>query len=101
MVAAIVLAAGESRRMGQLKPLLPFGPRTVIETVVASLSASRVGEILVVTGHRSEEVEAALAQAPVRVVRNPDYRRGMLSSVQRGVAAAPAETTWFLVALAD
>src|SRR5947207_5164734 len=98
MITAIVLAAGESRRMGRLKPLLPFGPRTVIETVVASLSASRAGEILVVTGHRSEEVEAALAQAPARVVRNPDYRRGMLSSVQCGVAAAAPDTTWFLIA---
>ena len=45
--------------------------------------------------------EAALAQAPARVVRNPEYERGMLSSVQRGVAAAAPETTWFLIALAD
>src|SRR5436190_24350199 len=96
MITAIVLAAGESRRMGRLKPLLPFGTRTVIETVVDSLRASPVAEILVVTGHQSEAIEAALAQAPVRVVRNPDYPRGMLSSVQCGVAAARPETIWFL-----
>src|SRR5947209_15673244 len=101
MIMAIVLAAGESRRMGRLKPLLPFGTRTVIETVVDSLRASPVDEILVVTGYRSEAIEAALARAPARTVRNPDYARGMLSSVQCGVAAAAPATTWFLLALAD
>src|SRR5690348_9048116 len=101
MITAVVLAAGESRRMGRLKPLLPFGTGTVIETVVDSLRASPVDEILVVTGHQSEAIEAALAHAPARIVRNPDYRSGMLSSVQRGVAAAAPETTWYLLALAD
>src|SRR3954451_16093015 len=101
MITAIVLAAGESRRMGRLKLLLPFGTRTVIETVVDSLRASPVDEILVVTGHQSEVIEAALARAPARIVRNPDYRSGMLSSVQCGVAASAPETSWFLIALAD
>jgi molybdenum cofactor cytidylyltransferase len=101
MVTAIVLAAGESRRMGRLKPLLPFGTRTVIETAVRSLKASPVDEILVVTGHQSGAIERTLESAPVRVVRNRDYRLGMLSSIQRGLAAAAPETDWFVFALAD
>ena len=101
--------------MGRLKPLLPYGPGTVIEAVVRSLKASPVAEILVVTGHRKDELAAALADlvgdretaAPeqsaigLRLVENPDYRLGMLSSLRRGLAAAPAATDWFLLALAD
>ena len=101
MVTAIVLAAGESRRMGRLKPLLAFGKGTVIEAVVRSLKACPVDEILVVTGHRSPEIAAALATWNVHLVENPDYRAGMLSSIQRGVQAADPQTDWLILALAD
>jgi molybdenum cofactor cytidylyltransferase len=99
--SAIVLAAGESRRMGTLKPLLPFGRSTVIETVVGALLNCPLYEILVVLGHRAEEIERQLAGSPVRVVLNPGYRSGMLGSVQAGVAAADAAADWFVIALGD
>jgi molybdenum cofactor cytidylyltransferase len=98
---AIVLAAGESRRMGTLKPLLPFGSRTVIETVVGALLRCPIDEVLVVLGHRAEEIESQLMGYAVRTVLNRDYPSGMLSSVQSGIAAADPDTDWFAIALAD
>ena len=61
MRTAIVLAAGESRRMGTLKPLLPFGSGSVIGQVVRSLQASPIDAVLVVVGHRGAEIAAHLA----------------------------------------
>ncbi len=101
MRTAIVLAAGESRRMGTLKPLLPFGSGSVIEQVVRSLQACPIDAILVVVGHRGAEIAAHLDGTGVSIVENPDYPRGMLSSVQAGLAAADPSTTLFLIALAD
>jgi molybdenum cofactor cytidylyltransferase len=100
-VSAIVLAAGESRRMGSLKPLLPFGSGSVIQSVVRSLKASPAGRVLVVLGHQADEIAAHLAGEGVEVVRNPRYREGMLSSVQAGVSAAPPGTEWLVIALGD
>src|SRR6266487_2170582 len=61
MRTAIVLAAGESRRMGTLKPLLPFGSGSVIGQVVRSLQASPIDALLVVVGHRGDEIGAHLS----------------------------------------
>ena len=58
-IAAVLLAAGRSRRMGAFKPLLPFGGVTVAEACVASLRAGGAGEVVVVVGHRGGEVRAA------------------------------------------
>ena len=91
MTAAIVLAAGLSRRMGRFKLTLPWGDRTVIGQVVATLEAAGVDEIVVVTGHRADEVAAALADTTAQIVHNPDYAAGeMLSSIQTGVRALGA-----------
>ncbi len=86
----IVLSAGLSRRMGRFKPLLPIdGERVLVEVVVDSVRLD-LGRIIVVVGHRADEIRRRLAKHPVEVVENPRYRDGMLSSVQCGVAAAGA-----------
>lgn len=88
MITAIILAAGLSRRMGRFKLTLPWGETTVIGQVVGTLQAARLGEIVVVTGHRADELRAALAGASASLVHNPDYAAGeMLSSIQAGVRA--------------
>src|SRR5207244_8101538 len=104
MRTAIILAAGESRRMGTLKPLLPFGSGSVIGQVVRSLQACPIDAVLVVVGHRGAEIAAHLREFELpllRIVENPNYVQGMLSSVQAGVAAADPATTQFLISLAD
>jgi molybdenum cofactor cytidylyltransferase len=100
-VTAIVLAAGESRRMGTLKPLLPYGSGTVIQAVVRALTSSPVHQVMVVVGHRAEEIEGSLEGSGAGVVFNPRYPEGMLTSVQAGIAAAPPDTDWFVLALGD
>jgi molybdenum cofactor cytidylyltransferase len=99
MVTGIVLAAGLSTRMGQPKQLLPLGGRTVVQLVVEAL-VGQVDRVVVVVGHRADEVAEALAGYPVACVANPEYRTGMLSSVQIGIRAA-AGASAFLICLGD
>src|SRR5205823_3188570 len=87
--------------MGALKPLLPFGNSTVIETVVSCLLRCPIDEVVVVLGHRADEIAARLAPYSIRTVLNAAYAAGMLSSIQRGIAAARPDAEWFLIALAD
>ncbi|MGE5572715.1 MAG: nucleotidyltransferase family protein [Bacteroidota bacterium] len=105
MIAAVILAAGESRRMGRLKQVLSWGDRTVVEAAVdAALGAPEVDVVVAVLGHEAEMVEAALRSRPrprMRVAANPDYRLGMLSSVKAGVRALEPGVEALLVALAD
>jgi molybdenum cofactor cytidylyltransferase len=104
MISAIVPAAGLSSRMGGPlpKPLLPWGASTVIETVVGTLLAAGIEDVIVVTGHQREAIEAALAGYAVRCIRNPAYASGeMLSSIQAGLAAANPACAGALLALTD
>lgn len=101
MITAIILAAGQSKRMGRPKMLLPWGGVTVLENVIATFKAAKVDDILVVTGGNREQVEA-LVEGSARTVFNPDYAKGeMLSSVQAGLAGLKPETEAVLIGLGD
>jgi molybdenum cofactor cytidylyltransferase len=100
-LAGVVLAAGESRRMGQPKQLLPFGKHTILERVVDTLLTAGVGEVVVVLGHLAERIGAVLGDRPVRAVINESYLQGMLSSVKCGVRAIGADYDAVLFALGD
>jgi len=99
-LAAIVLAAGRSSRMGELKPLLPLGDGTAIGRAVGSFLEAGVADVRVVVGWRGDEVAAAVADRGVAVVVNHGWRRGMFSSVATGVAGldAGAEACFLLPA---
>lgn len=101
MISAILLAAGQSRRMGRFKQLLELGEKTFIEHCVDNLRASRVEEIIVVTGHREAEVRSVLERAQVRFAHNARYRSGMSSSIKVGVQAVSARATACLISLVD
>jgi molybdenum cofactor cytidylyltransferase len=101
-IAAVLLAAGRSRRMGAFKPLLPFGGRSVVEACVANLREAGACEVVVVVGYRGAEVRAALARLPyVRFALNEATGSEMGVSVARGVEAVAANTDAVLVALVD
>jgi molybdenum cofactor cytidylyltransferase len=101
MSCAIVLAAGESRRMGAPKLLLPFGTTTVIGHVVDQLLRSRIDEVCVVAGHQANRIAQELAGRSVFVVDNPDYQAGMLASVRCGLRALGQSCEAVMVALGD
>jgi len=101
MVWAIILAAGESKRMGKPKLLLPFGEKTIIETIVETVVSSKVEKTLVILGSDRKKIEERIKNYPARVVYNRDFRSGMLSSVQCGFKALPEEARAVLVVLGD
>jgi molybdenum cofactor cytidylyltransferase len=100
-IAAIVLAAGRSSRMGQHKLLLPLGDRPVIAHVVAAACSSDADPVLIVLGHEAEQVRATLPSTRIREVENSSYIEGMASSLRAGIAAVPAECAGALVVLGD
>jgi molybdenum cofactor cytidylyltransferase len=81
---AIILAAGESKRMGFPKMLLEFNGRTMIENVIANVTDSRVNHIMVVLGAAREEIIARIGKLNINHCFNESYKNGMLSSVQCG-----------------
>jgi molybdenum cofactor cytidylyltransferase len=101
MIWAVVLAAGRSERMGSAKLLLPMGRSTLIETVIGGVLRSRPDGVLVVLGADREKIEPVIGRYPVRTVFNPDFGRGMLSSVKRGFEAVPPDARAVLVFLGD
>lgn len=85
-LAAVIAAAGLSRRMGRPKQLLPWGDSTAIAAVARSLGQAGACPVVCVTGHRGEEVAAALAGTGAVAIPNPAYgERELLSSYQVGV----------------
>ena len=101
-IAALVLAAGESRRMGDANKLtIPVDGSPMVARVVDALQQSRVQRVIVVTGHEPERLKEALSGRDVEFVHNPDYTEGIGSSVRAGVAALGDDVDGALVALAD
>jgi molybdenum cofactor cytidylyltransferase len=128
MNVAIILAAGESRRMGQPKQLLPFGDKTMLECVIDAFVTPRVDEIRVVLGYKADEITAKIAvpfthfdgrraeparptndrvgrggpTAPlVKIVKNDRYPLGMFTSMQAGLRDLPKKTKIVMLAVCD
>jgi molybdenum cofactor cytidylyltransferase len=106
MNVAIILAAGESRRMGQPKQLLPFGNKTMLECVIDAFRSPRVNEIIVVLGHKAEEIAEKIGSragtpVPPKIVKNQHHKQGMFTSVQAGLRALPKQATLVMIALCD
>lgn len=96
-VTGIVLAAGASERMGKAKLLLPYRGSTVLNATIAAVTASAVDRVVIVTGARAGEIEASVRSQQVTVVRNPDYRRGNMSSLLTATDADPEADAFIIV----
>jgi len=101
VIAAVVLAAGLSRRMGQAKLLLPLDGRAIVRHAVEAVLAGGVDSVWVVSGPDVEPIEAALAGLDVQLVVNPAPQEGQAGSVRAGIAALPATADSALIALGD
>ena len=82
MIAAVILSAGESSRMGRPKALLPIGSQTFIEKIVGALRQAGLENIIVILGHDAEAMGQKITHLPVTILVNPDYRKGQLSSLR-------------------
>jgi len=101
MISAILLGAGEARRMGVNKLSLPWGKKTVLERSLETLMRSRVDEVIAVVHGEPGDWKNDLRGKRVRFVLNPEYRRGMSTSIQRGLRAVDPRSRGILIALGD
>lgn len=100
MTSAIVLAAGKSERMGSPKALLSYRGTTFLDRILEVLSQSPIRDIVVVVGGHRDQIESRVS-APARVVFNPNFESGMITSIQAGIRALAAETGGALLFLVD
>ena len=101
IISAILLGAGESKRMGVDKLSLPWGRKTVLEHCFETLLQSEVQEIVVVLGIRNKGVKNLFQGRKVKVVVNPHSKRGMSTSIRKGLRAIHPSSPGILIALGD
>jgi molybdenum cofactor cytidylyltransferase len=101
-IAAVVLAAGRSTRMGASNKLVAeIGGKPLVRICVEQALASRAKPVIVVTGHQRERVEEALGGLPVRLVHNPHFADGLGTSLRAGIVTLPADVDGVVVCLGD
>lgn len=100
-IAALVLAAGQSRRMGENKLLADVDRQAMIVRTVKAVLASSVKPVLIVTGHQHAAIESALKGLPVRLIHNAHFADGLSTSLRAGISALPPNTEGALVCLGD
>ena len=101
VISAILLAAGESKRMGKPKQLMPWHQGTILERAIDNLLESAVNEVVVVVGYQAEEVVKVIATRPVAVAVNPDYEQGMSTSIAAGLRLIDNSAGAVMLALGD
>lgn len=100
-VAGIILAAGESRRLGHPKQLLDWKGKPFVRQVAETALAARLEPVIVVTGATAPEVKTALHGLPVQLVHNADWAEGQSGSVKAGLAAVPPEASAAIFMVVD
>lgn len=83
--AILILAAGESRRMGRPKQTLPVGDQTLLQTVISECLTTKIGPVFLVTGAYQQEVQESIQPEEITTVHNSDWKEGMGRSLARGV----------------
>jgi molybdenum cofactor cytidylyltransferase len=102
MIVGIILSAGESKRMGTPKQLLPWGKSIILQQVIDNTSASRLGKVLLVLGYRAEDIADKISlSSKTSIVVNHDFKTGMSSSVKCGISHAPVDADAFMLLLGD
>ncbi len=84
-VAAIILAAGASRRMGQPKQLLPYRGQTLLRYVIQCAIASSCSPVIVILGANAEQIEPEISRLPIKIVKNTEWNEGISSSIRCGI----------------
>lgn len=100
-IAALILAAGRSTRMGANKLLEVLHEKPLVRHVVDAARASHASDIIVVTGHEREQIETALSDPKTVFIHNPHYAEGLSTSVKAGLAALPIDCDGAVILLGD
>ena len=101
-ISAIILAAGQSRRMGRPKMILPWGNTTVLGRVIGTIQGAGIGDIVVITGGAREEVERSVEKYGVRFIHNHEFAKDeMLASIQLGIRGQNTHSAAVLICLGD
>ncbi|UCC21870.1 MAG: nucleotidyltransferase family protein [Planctomycetota bacterium] len=101
MINAVILAAGESKRMGKPKPLLKFNDKTFLEQIISVLKSSDIDTITVVLGAHAETIRQSIDLSETNVVINNNYKKGQLSSLIAALQNIPDDTEAILLCLVD
>ena len=102
MISAVILAAGESKRMGkQNKLLLPVAGEALLVKLIKSVCDSDVGQVIVVIGHEAEKIRRKLNNFPLSFVYNPNFSEGMTTSIKSGVKEVSPDCDGYMICLAD
>jgi molybdenum cofactor cytidylyltransferase len=101
VIAAVILAAGLSRRLGRPKQLLKLGSKTIIEHVVENVLQTEVCEVIVVLGAHCQEIRQVLNPYPVKCIYNPSYQAGIGTSVAAGAGAAAPDIKGIMFVVGD
>ena len=102
MISAVILAAGESKRMGkQNKLLLPVAGEALLVKLIKSVCDSDVGQVIVVIGHEAEKIRRKLNSFPLSFVYNPNFSEGMTTSIKSGVKEVSPDCDGYMICLAD
>ena len=100
-ISAVLTAAGLSARMGSPKPLLPWRGKTLVESQIDALLQAGASEVIVVLGHRADEVSQYVAGDSVRAVINHQYKEGRTSSIRAGLDAVSPKATDIIIMAVD
>ena len=101
MISAIILAAGCSKRLGKPKQLLSIGKATILEQTVDNIINSKVNEVIVVLGHRAEEMVSRIASMPITIAVNSAHHQGMSTSILAGLSLISDKAQGVMISLAD
>ncbi len=100
-ISVVLLAAGESKRMGQPKQLMQLGKTTILEQSISNFLASEAKQVIVVLGHRAEDMVGLARDKPVTIVVNPAYRQGMGTSIAAGTGLISDKAQGIMLALCE
>lgn len=102
MIVGIILSAGESKRMGTPKQLLPWGKTIILQQVIDNALASGLGMILLILGYRADDIAGKIkVPSKINILVNKDFKDGMSSSIKCGIAHAPDDAEAFMILLGD
>ena len=101
MIAGVILAAGQGKRLGHVKPLLANEHATLLELVVKQFRAAKLDELVVVLGHEARQIVGRISLNGIKIVINNEHRAGMSSSIQRGLAYVSSRYQAVMIGMGD